>query len=80
MSKSHPAVTLTALTGIPSVAPGDDIATILADALDAGALVPQDRDVLVVPHQIIPKAGGRYRDPAGGPPSAPAPVRAGAPG
>lgn len=62
MSTSHPAVTLTALSGIPSVQPGDDIATILADALEAGALVPRDRDVLVVTHKIISKAEGRYRD------------------
>ena len=62
MSTSHPAVTLTALSGIPAVQPGDDIATILADALEAGALVPRDRDVLVVTHKIISKAEGRYRD------------------
>ena len=70
MSASQPGVTLTALTGIPSVAPGDDIATLLADALDAGALVPQDRDVLVVTHKIISKAEGRYRDLADVTPSA----------
>jgi len=62
VSTSHPAVTLTALSGIPAVQPGDDIATILADALDAGALVPRDRDVLVVTHKIISKAEGRYRN------------------
>lgn len=61
MSTSHPAVTLTALSGIPAVEPGDDIAAILGDALAAGALAPQDKDVLVVTHKIISKAEGRYR-------------------
>jgi len=58
---THPAVTLTALSGIPAVQPGDDVAAILADALDAGAMAPRDRDVLVVTHKIISKAEGRYR-------------------
>ncbi len=61
MSASHPAVTLTALSGIPAIQPGDDIAAILADALEAGAMAPRDKDVLVVTHKIISKAEGRYR-------------------
>jgi coenzyme F420-0:L-glutamate ligase/coenzyme F420-1:gamma-L-glutamate ligase len=61
VSASHPAVTLTALSGIPAIQPGDDIAAILADALEAGAMAPRDRDVLVVTHKIISKAEGRYR-------------------
>ena len=62
MSAGHRAVTLTALSGIPAVQSGDDIAAILADALDAGPMAPRDRDVLVVTHKIISKAEGRYRD------------------
>ena len=54
-------MTLTALSGIPAVQPGDDVAAILADALDAGPMAPRDRDVLVVTHKIISKAEGRYR-------------------
>ena len=61
MSATHPAVTLTALSGIPAIQPGDDIAAILADALEAGAMAPRDKDVLVVTHKIISKAEGRYR-------------------
>jgi len=70
VSTSHPAVTLTALSGIPAVEPGDDVATILGDALVAGALVLQDKDVLVVTHKIISKAEGRYRSLADVTPSA----------
>jgi len=62
MTAPHRAVTLTALSGIPAVQPGDDIAAILADALDAGAMGPRDGDVLVVTHKIISKAEDRYRN------------------
>jgi coenzyme F420-0:L-glutamate ligase/coenzyme F420-1:gamma-L-glutamate ligase len=62
MSATHRAVTLTALSGIPAVQPGDDIAAILADALDEGAMGPRDGDVLVVTHKIISKAEDRYRN------------------
>jgi coenzyme F420-0:L-glutamate ligase / coenzyme F420-1:gamma-L-glutamate ligase len=61
VSATHPAVTLTALAGIPAIQPGDDVAAILADALDAGGLTPRDGDVLVVTHKIISKAENRYR-------------------
>ncbi len=61
MSATHPAVTLTALSGIPNIQPGDDVAAILADALDAAGLTPRDGDVLVVTHKIISKAEDRYR-------------------
>jgi coenzyme F420-0:L-glutamate ligase/coenzyme F420-1:gamma-L-glutamate ligase len=59
-----------ALPGIPAVQPGDDIAAILGDALQACDLVLNDRDVLVVTHKIISKAEGRYRDLAQVTPSA----------
>ncbi len=61
MSGSAPAVTLTALTGIPAIRPGDDVAAILADALAASGRALADRDVLVVTHKIISKAESRYR-------------------
>jgi len=70
VATSHPAVTLTALSGIPAVEPGDDIAIILGDALVAGALLPRDKDVLAVTHKIISKAQGRYRKLADVTPSA----------
>ncbi len=61
MSDTHAAVTLTALSGIPAIHPGDDVAAILAEALDATGLTPCDGDVLVVTHKILSKAEDRYR-------------------
>ena len=69
MSAPQPAVTLTALSGVPAIRPGDDIAAILVDALDAAGIEPRDRDVLVVTHKIVSKAENRYRDVAGVTPS-----------
>lgn len=54
------AITLTAIPGIPAVRPGDDLARILGDALQAAALPPRQDDVLVVTHKIVSKAEGRY--------------------
>jgi len=61
VSDTHAAVTLTALSGIPAIHPGDDVAAILAEALDATGLTPCDGDVLVVTHKILSKAEDRYR-------------------
>ena len=62
MTAASPAVTLTAIADIPAIEPGDDVAAILADAIDASGLSPRDGDVLVVTHKIISKAENRYRD------------------
>lgn len=62
MSEPHAAVSLTALPGIPAIQPGDDIAAILADAMEKAGLAPRDYDVLVVTHKIISKAEDRYRN------------------
>jgi coenzyme F420-0:L-glutamate ligase/coenzyme F420-1:gamma-L-glutamate ligase len=62
MTDAHPAVTLTAIPGIPDIRPGDDVAAILADAMVAAGLAPGDGDVLVVTHKIVSKAEDRYRD------------------
>lgn len=61
MSAPPPAVTLTAIPGIPAIQPGDDIAAVLADAMHAAALEPRNGDVLVVTHKIVSKAENRYR-------------------
>lgn len=61
MSGPAPAVTLTALIGIPAIRPGDDVAAILAEALAATGRALSDGDVLVVTHKIISKAEDRYR-------------------
>jgi coenzyme F420-0:L-glutamate ligase/coenzyme F420-1:gamma-L-glutamate ligase len=49
------------LTGIPEVAPGDDLAALLGDALErAGEL--EDGDVLVVSQKVVSKAEGRVEE------------------
>lgn len=55
-------VSFTALTGIPEILPGTDLSALLARAMDASGLVPQDHDVLVIAQKIISKAEGRYVD------------------
>ncbi|MEN8234703.1 MAG: coenzyme F420-0:L-glutamate ligase [Actinomycetota bacterium] len=45
--------------GIPDVAPGDDLSSMIGDALDASGIVLADRDILVVTHKIVSKAEGR---------------------
>ncbi|MBP49452.1 MAG: coenzyme F420-0:L-glutamate ligase [Acidiferrobacteraceae bacterium] len=51
---------LTALTGIPAVQPGDDLTTLLGDALARQAQPPTHHDVLVVSQKIVSKAEDRY--------------------
>jgi coenzyme F420-0:L-glutamate ligase / coenzyme F420-1:gamma-L-glutamate ligase len=55
-------VTLTALEGIPLVHAGDDLAALIAKALDDAAIVPEDDDILVVAQKIVSKAEGRQVD------------------
>lgn len=54
-------VALIALPGIPMVEPGDDLAAILIEGIEASGHRPRDRDVLVVAQKIVSKAEGRYR-------------------
>ena len=54
-------VGLIALPGIPLIRPGDDLAAILIQAIEAMGQRPCDRDVLVVAQKIVSKAEGRYR-------------------
>lgn len=61
MSETSAAITLTALTGIPAILPGDDLAAILAEALTATGRVLGRGDVLVVTHKVVSKAENRYR-------------------
>ena len=55
-------VTLTALSGIKLVEPGDDLGAITVAALRDNGLVPKDGDVLVVAQKIVSKAERRYVD------------------
>jgi coenzyme F420-0:L-glutamate ligase/coenzyme F420-1:gamma-L-glutamate ligase len=55
-------LTVTALAGIPEVAPGADLAGLLIAALEDNGLTPGSHDVLVVTQKIVSKAEGRYLD------------------
>jgi coenzyme F420-0:L-glutamate ligase / coenzyme F420-1:gamma-L-glutamate ligase len=55
-------VTYTALSGIPLIEPGDDLCSIIAEAVEAAGIVPQPGDVLVIAQKIVSKAEDRYVD------------------
>ena len=55
-------VTLSALSGIKLIEPGEDLGAITVAALQANGLVPEEGDVLVVAQKIVSKAEGRYVD------------------
>ncbi len=55
-------LTITALSGIPLVKPGDDLAQLIAAALKQAGLTLLDGDALVVTSKIVSKAEGRYVD------------------
>jgi coenzyme F420-0:L-glutamate ligase/coenzyme F420-1:gamma-L-glutamate ligase len=57
MAKS---ITYSAVTGIPLIKPGDDLAGIIVDALRAEGLPLQSGDVVVIAQKIVSKAEGRY--------------------
>jgi coenzyme F420-0:L-glutamate ligase/coenzyme F420-1:gamma-L-glutamate ligase len=56
------AARLFAVTGLPAVEPGDDLAALLLEGLARQGLVPADRDVLVVAQKVVSKAEGRLVD------------------
>jgi len=58
----EPALTVTALDGIPEVRPGDDLAALLIAAIERGGLGPRAHDIVVVAQKIVSKAEGRYLD------------------
>lgn len=53
------ALTLTPLTGIPLIQPGDDLADVILQALSNNELELQDGDILVLAQKIVSKAEGR---------------------
>jgi coenzyme F420-0:L-glutamate ligase / coenzyme F420-1:gamma-L-glutamate ligase len=55
-------VTITGLSGIKLVEPGDDLGAITVAAFAANGIVLEDGDVLVVAQKIVSKAEGRYVD------------------
>ena len=60
MNPSPRPLTLTPLAGIPIVREGDDVASLVGDAIAAAGIVPADFDVVVVTQKIVSKAEGRY--------------------
>jgi coenzyme F420-0:L-glutamate ligase/coenzyme F420-1:gamma-L-glutamate ligase len=50
------------LTGIGEIAPGDDLAATLAEAILRAGIAPSEADILVVTQKIISKAEGRFVD------------------
>jgi len=62
--KSHPenaphSLQILPLLGLPDVAPGDDIARLLTDAIRRQNLSPAPGDVLVIAQKIVSKSEGR---------------------
>src|SRR6266571_3546750 len=55
-------LTITGLTGVPLVKPGDDLAAIALAAYAATGLAPADGDVLVVAQKIVSKSEDRIVD------------------
>ncbi|MEM9350551.1 MAG: coenzyme F420-0:L-glutamate ligase [Pseudomonadota bacterium] len=62
-------VTLMAIPGIPDLAPGQDLAVILGDALEAAGGV-EEGDILCIAHKVVSKAEGNVIDLASVIPSA----------
>ena len=61
---------LFALTGMPLVKPGDDLADLILKAIALSDLTLQNGDVLVLAQKIVSKSEGRYVELAGVHPSA----------
>jgi coenzyme F420-0:L-glutamate ligase/coenzyme F420-1:gamma-L-glutamate ligase len=59
---SETRLTITALAGMPQVAPGDDLGALLIAAIERSGLAPRAQDVLVVTSKVVAKAEGRYLD------------------
>ncbi len=53
---------LLGIDGIPEVRPGDDLAGLIGDAVEASAIGLEAGDVLVVTHKVVSKAEGRLVD------------------
>src|SRR5260370_34320224 len=53
---------LTALEGIPSVMPGDDLAVLVVEACKRSDLPLEDGDVVVLAQKIVSKTEGRSVD------------------
>jgi len=55
-------LSITAVEGLPLVAPGDDLAALIISAVRERGLTPRTGDVLVVTQKVVSKAEGRFVD------------------
>lgn len=62
MTACAPTLALIALPGIPVVAPGDDLAGLIADGMARAGLALADGDVLVLASKLVSRAEDRYVD------------------
>ena len=54
-------ITAVALSGLPEVTPGDDLAALIGSALNRDGRTLDDEDVIVIAHKAVSKAEGRLR-------------------
>jgi len=64
------ALEVLAVPGIPLIAPGDDLAGLIAEGIARGSLAPRKDDVIVIAQKVVSKAEGRGVDLATVKPSA----------
>lgn len=55
-------VRIIGVTGLPEVRPGDDLPSLIADAIDASGAGLERGDIVVVTHKIVSKAEGQVVD------------------
>jgi coenzyme F420-0:L-glutamate ligase/coenzyme F420-1:gamma-L-glutamate ligase len=55
-------LTILPIPDVPSIRPGDDLGSILVEAIARGQLGPQESDILVVCQKVVSKAEGRVVD------------------
>ncbi len=55
-------LTLTALSGIPILKPGDNLGDLIFEALTKNGVKPENGDILVLAQKIVSKAEGRFAD------------------
>lgn len=52
-------ITLSTLSGLPEIQPGDSLPNMIAEAVLASSIQHQDGDVLVLAHKVVSKSEGR---------------------
>jgi coenzyme F420-0:L-glutamate ligase/coenzyme F420-1:gamma-L-glutamate ligase len=54
-----PQITISGISGIPEISPGDDLSALIAEAISANGVELRDGDILVVTSKIVSKAEGQ---------------------